>query len=207
MKKFITALVAVALFGSGVTFANTTDAIKQYKETTPDTVAVKPVPKDEQIEKAKEEFIKLTEEVTENARTVRFMGSNWAIAHTEHQRLLLLKQKAEAKSKSYEEKIQKIVEEQNALTMRSIELASMLRDQMDPEAFDKLRMEFIVPKAIELETMKQASINFVQSIEAAHQKVANNPDMLTVENHIALTKYDKQQLDKFLKLSGNTITE
>lgn len=208
MKKFITAIVAAMMFTSTVAVANTTDAINQYQSTNTDSAALKPVEKEDNgTEEARKAFVNLTEEVIENAKMVRFLGAHWSVAHTEGQRLLLLKQKAEAKSKSYEQRIGKIVEEQQELTSRSIVLVRELQAKMDPDEFNKLRMEFIVPHAIQLETMKQASIQFVQGVEASHQNVANNPDVLTVENHIALTKYDIKQLEKFLELSGNTITE
>ena len=208
MKKFITAIVAATLFASTVAVANTTDAINQYQNTNPDSVALKPVEKEnDTVAEARKQFEELTETVIANAELVRFLGANWAVAHNEHQRLLLLKQKAEAKSKSYENRINGIVKEQQELTSRSIVLVRELQAKMDPDEFNKLRMEFIVPHAIQLETMKQASIQFVQGVEASHQNVANNPDVLTVENHIALTKYDNKQLEQFLELSGNTITE
>lgn len=201
MNKFITALAAVALFGASVASANTTNMIENYVESTP---KVEEPAVTNAAEAAKAEFIKLTEEVTKNAREVRALGGNWAIAHTENQRLRMLQQRAEVRSKTFESRIQDIVKKQVALTTRSIELVQELQMSMSPEAFEKLRMEFIVPKAIELETMKQTSLNFMKSIETSHQRVANNPEMLTVENHIALTKYDKKQLEKFLELSDSS---
>ena len=116
MKKYITAIVAAMMFTSTVAVANTTDAINQYQSTNTDSVALKPVEKEDNgTEEARKTFVKLTEEVVENAKMVRFLGAHWSVAHTESQRLLLLKQKAEAKSKSYEQRIGKIVEEQQEL--------------------------------------------------------------------------------------------
>ena len=103
----------------------------------------------------------------------------------------------------FETDINNIVAIQQELTQRSMVLVQQLSSNMSPQDFELLRREVIIPKAMELETMKQSSINFIRQMESGHVQVMSNTEQLTIENHVALTAYDQKQVKKFLALTGN----
>ena len=211
MKKMLTQTLIVTIMTSAlflnIALANTTDQINQFQKNTPtvenNVETLDPATSMEtEIAALRAEFVKVSNDVSKNARQVQYLGANWSASHTESERLKFLQQQAQTKTKGFEEDIQAIIGEQNQLTQRSIILVQQLSSSMSPQDFELLRREVIIPKAMELETMKQSSINFIRQMESGHKQVMSNTEQLTVENHIALTAYDQKQVKKFLLLNG-----
>lgn len=147
----------------------------------------------------KDEFLALQQEIVDNAVIVQRKGPEWAAQYAKVQRLQMLLNQAQTISTEQETEINAIVAQQRFLQQKAMKMLQNLSTTMTPEEFAKFQQTHVMPVAMQMEINKGLAIEFVEELMEQNSTFQEFPELLTVDGHISVSKYEAKILNDYIQ--------
>lgn len=147
----------------------------------------------------KDEFLSLQQEIVNNANIVQRKGPEWAAQYAKVQRLQMLLDRESNLSTEQETEINAIVAQQRYLQQKALKMLQNLSTTMTPEEFNEFQQTHVMPVAMQMELNKGLAIEFVEELMKQNTTFQEFPELLTVDGHISVSKYEAKILNDYIQ--------